>query len=95
MVILLSSIAHENCADTTLLFDKAHNFSPTTLVMLPCVQIFDVAIIDEAAQALEAASWAALLRARRAVLAGDHLQLPPTIISEEAARMVGDMHLHA
>jgi hypothetical protein len=33
-------------------------------------QVFDVAVIDEAAQALEAACWTALLKARRAVLAG-------------------------
>jgi superfamily I DNA and/or RNA helicase len=39
-------------------------------------------------QALEAASWSALLKAQKAVLAGDHLQLPPTVISEEAARKV-------
>ncbi len=50
---------------------------------------FDVAVIDEAAQALEAACWAALLKAPRAVLAGDHLQLPPTVLSDEAARQVG------
>ena len=37
-------------------------------------------------QALEAACWAALLKGRRCVLAGDHLQLPPTVVSEEAAR---------
>ncbi len=43
-------------------------------------------VIDEAAQALEAACWIPLLRGRRAVLAGDHRQLPPTIQSEEAAR---------
>ncbi|CAL5218349.1 g9 [Coccomyxa viridis] len=47
---------------------------------------FDVAIVDEAAQALEAATWSALLRAPRAILAGDHLQLPPTIISDAAAK---------
>lgn len=35
-------------------------------------QTFDVAVIDEAAQALEAACWSALLKARRAVLAGVH-----------------------
>lgn len=35
---------------------------------------FDVCVIDEAAQALEAACWSALLKAGRAVLAGDHLQ---------------------
>ncbi|KAB8748974.1 hypothetical protein FH972_026525 [Carpinus fangiana] len=43
---------------------------------------FDVVIIDEASQALEAQCWVALLAARKAVLAGDHLQLPPTIKSQ-------------
>lgn len=47
---------------------------------------FDVCVIDEAAQALEPACWGALLKAPKAVLAGDHLQLPPTIISDKAAR---------
>ncbi|KAI9724705.1 MAG: hypothetical protein M1828_003574 [Chrysothrix sp. TS-e1954] len=42
---------------------------------------FDIVIIDEASQALEAQCWVPLLRARKAVLAGDHLQLPPTIKS--------------
>lgn len=42
---------------------------------------FDVVIIDEASQALEAQCWVALLAAKKAVLAGDHLQLPPTIKS--------------
>jgi superfamily I DNA and/or RNA helicase len=47
---------------------------------------FDLAVIDEAAQAIEPACWIPLLRAGRLVLAGDHCQLPPTIISPEAAR---------
>ena len=42
---------------------------------------FDVVIIDEASQALEAQCWVALLTAKKAVCAGDHLQLPPTIKS--------------
>ncbi|KAL2270154.1 hypothetical protein VTJ83DRAFT_2338 [Remersonia thermophila] len=42
---------------------------------------FDVVIIDEASQALEAQCWVPLLAAKKAVLAGDHLQLPPTIKS--------------
>ena len=46
---------------------------------------FDVVVIDEAAQALEAACWLPLLRGRRAVLAGDHLQLPPIVKSSGAA----------
>ena len=47
---------------------------------------FDRVVIDEAAQALEAACWIPMPRGRRVVLAGDHRQLPPTIQSEEAAR---------
>jgi DNA polymerase alpha-associated DNA helicase A len=39
---------------------------------------FDVVIIDEASQALEAQCWVPLLSAKKAVCAGDHLQLPPT-----------------
>lgn len=43
-------------------------------------------MIDEAAQALEVACWSALLKGQRALLAGDHLQLPPTVQSEEAQK---------
>ncbi|KAG3179374.1 DNA-binding protein [Phytophthora cactorum] len=46
---------------------------------------FDLVIIDEAAQALEASCWIPILKAKRCVLAGDHLQLPPTIKSKIAA----------
>lgn len=42
---------------------------------------FDVVLIDEASQALEAQCWVPLLQADKVVLAGDHLQLPPTIKS--------------
>lgn len=42
---------------------------------------FDVVIIDEASQALEAQCWVPLLSAKKLILAGDHLQLPPTIKS--------------
>ncbi|KAI8942995.1 hypothetical protein NX059_001033 [Plenodomus lindquistii] len=46
-------------------------------------QEFDVVIVDEASQALEAQCWVPLLwvKAAKLVLAGDHLQLPPTIKS--------------
>jgi superfamily I DNA and/or RNA helicase len=46
---------------------------------------FDWCIMDEASQSTEAAAWAPLQIADRLVLAGDHLQLPPTIISAQAA----------
>jgi ATP-dependent RNA/DNA helicase IGHMBP2 len=46
---------------------------------------FDVVVIDEAAQALEASCWIPILLGRRCVMFGDHKQLPPTIKSVEAA----------
>jgi ATP-dependent RNA/DNA helicase IGHMBP2 len=48
---------------------------------------FRTAFIDEAGQALEPACWIPILRAERIIFAGDHLQLPPTIKSNEAARL--------
>jgi superfamily I DNA and/or RNA helicase len=45
---------------------------------------FDLVVIDEAGQATEPACWPALMRCQRLVLAGDHCQLPPTILSREA-----------
>ncbi|KAI9121393.1 hypothetical protein K1719_008426 [Acacia pycnantha] len=47
---------------------------------------FDLVIIDEAAQALEIACWIPILKGSRCILAGDHLQLPPTIQSVEAEK---------
>ncbi|MDE6175928.1 MAG: AAA family ATPase, partial [Paramuribaculum sp.] len=46
---------------------------------------FNTLFVDEAAQALEAATLIALRRADRLVLAGDHCQLPPMVRSVEAA----------
>lgn len=42
---------------------------------------YSTLFIDEAAQALEAACWIAIRKARRVILAGDHCQLPPTVKS--------------
>jgi hypothetical protein len=47
---------------------------------------FDLGVIDEAGQSTEPGCWIPLLRCRRLVLAGDHCQLPPTVLSQEAAR---------
>jgi ATP-dependent RNA/DNA helicase IGHMBP2 len=46
---------------------------------------FELAVIDEAAQSTEPPCWIPLTRCQRVVLAGDHCQLPPTILSREAA----------
>uniref|UniRef100_A0A0K3CMZ8 DNA helicase n=1 Tax=Rhodotorula toruloides TaxID=5286 RepID=A0A0K3CMZ8_RHOTO len=44
---------------------------------------FDVVIIDEAAQATEPACWIPILKGKKLILAGDHLQLPPTLKSSD------------
>lgn len=43
---------------------------------------FKTVIMDEAGQALEPAAWIPILKAQRVILAGDHLQLPPTVKSQ-------------
>jgi ATP-dependent RNA/DNA helicase IGHMBP2 len=45
---------------------------------------FDLALVDEATQAVEPLSLLAFLRAPAVILAGDHRQLPPTVLSREA-----------
>jgi len=45
---------------------------------------FGLAVLDEACQTTEPGCWIPLLRCGRVVLAGDHCQLPPTVLSAEA-----------
>ena len=47
---------------------------------------FKTVIIDEAAQALEPATWIPILRAERVILAGDPFQLPPTVKDLQTAK---------
>ena len=47
---------------------------------------FDLLVFDEACQTTEPACWVPLPRCDRVVLAGDPCQLPPTVLSQEAAR---------
>jgi len=47
-------------------------------------QSFDVAVVDEASQLTEPSAMAALNRADRFVLVGDHEQLPPVVQAAEA-----------
>ncbi len=47
---------------------------------------FRTVVIDEAAQALEPATWIPILKASKVVLTGDPFQLPPTVKSDAAQR---------
>ena len=48
--------------------------------------LFDVCVIDECGQSIESESWIPLLNASKLVIAGDHMQLPPTVMSQEAEK---------
>jgi ATP-dependent RNA/DNA helicase IGHMBP2 len=47
---------------------------------------FDWVVIDEACQSTEPGCWIPIQRGERVLLAGDHCQLPPTVLSVEAAQ---------
>jgi predicted DNA helicase len=47
---------------------------------------FDLLVLDEATQATEPSAWIPITHARKVVMAGDHRQLPPTVLNREAAR---------
>ena len=48
---------------------------------------FHTLVIDEAGQCIEPLAWCIFPLAQKIVLAGDHWQLPPTVLSNEAARL--------
>jgi ATP-dependent RNA/DNA helicase IGHMBP2 len=48
---------------------------------------FDTLVVDEAGQCIEPLAWCVMPMANKVVLAGDHWQLPPTVLSNEAAMM--------
>jgi ATP-dependent RNA/DNA helicase IGHMBP2 len=47
---------------------------------------FDTLIFDEAGQTLEPMCWIPIQKVKKVIFAGDHLQLPPTVKSDEAAK---------
>ncbi|MEP7106753.1 MAG: AAA domain-containing protein [Ferruginibacter sp.] len=49
--------------------------------------LFHTLVMDEAGQCIEPLAWCIFPLAQKYVLAGDHLQLPPTVLSNEAARL--------
>jgi hypothetical protein len=50
-------------------------------------EVFDVVVVDEAGMCLEGWAWAAMLKGKRAVLAGDHLQLPPVVKNDKCGEL--------
>ena len=48
---------------------------------------FQTLVIDEAGQCIEPLAWCIFPLSEKIVLAGDHWQLPPTVLSNEASRL--------
>ncbi len=48
---------------------------------------FATLVMDEAGQCIEPLAWCIFPLANKYVLAGDHLQLPPTVLSNDAAKL--------
>lgn len=71
------------------LFEKASVILGTPVGLknaLPSSAKFDVLFIDEAGQMIEPMAWIVMPFASSWVMAGDPLQLPPTVLSDKAAR---------
>lgn len=76
--------------------DKADVLCSTTTALdyqLLGDRAFDLLVIDEACQTTEPGCWIPLQRCGRLVLAGDHCQLPPTVVSAEASKQGFDVSL--
>lgn len=72
-----------------ILFDQAKVILGTPIGLNDFIssgQCFDTLVIDEAGQCMEPMAWVVFPHANKWVLAGDHLQLPPMVLSEEAKR---------
>jgi superfamily I DNA and/or RNA helicase len=71
------------------LFDNAEVILGTPIGLknaLPATSDFDILFIDEAGQMIEPMAWVVIPFAKTWVLAGDPFQLPPTVLSDQAAR---------
>ncbi|NMM49996.1 IGHMBP2 family helicase [Marinigracilibium pacificum] len=49
---------------------------------------FDVTVIDECTQSVEPSSLISMTKSKKWIMAGDHKQLPPTVICEEAEALL-------
>jgi len=86
---MLAEARHLEASTVERVLDKA----PVILSTLTAIDSatlgqrrFDLCVIDEAGQSTEPASWIPIARADRLLLAGDHQQLPPTVISRQAQK---------
>ena len=78
------------------LFDQAKVVLGTPIGLSDFISVnhhFDTLIIDEAGQCIEPLAWIIFPLADKWVLAGDHLQLPPMVLSDEAVKLGFDISI--
>ena len=80
-IIVLDNAKEEALRDADVVLGTLTTCIPEGPLGLLPKNHFGLTVIDECGQALEAACWLVVPRAPRLLLAGDHLQLPPTIHS--------------
>lgn len=72
------------------LFEEAEVIAGTPIGLFDAVVSrlnFQTLVIDESGQCIEPLAWCIFPLAEKIVLAGDHWQLPPTVLSNDAARL--------
>jgi len=79
------ALSHMPVVATTTATWSADKYTPTAGELASFDMRFDVAIIDEAGQLTVPAILGALRFAKRFILVGDEKQLPPLVLSKEAA----------
>jgi len=79
----------ENIIFREIITDADVVVSTNSMVKLELLESFhfDVAVIDEGSQQVEPSTLIPIMRADRFYIAGDHKQLPPTVMSEEAKEL--------
>ena len=78
----LEKVAIENVLDQASIICATNTFNEDLIGQ----RWFDLLVIDEACQSTEPSCWVPLVCTDKVVMAGDHQQLPPTILSAQAAK---------
>ena len=80
---ILNKIIHEQLRSAEIIFATNSGAGSEFLENLK----FDIVFMDEAAQSIEPSALIPIIKGKRLIMAGDHKQLPPTVLSERAKKL--------
>ena len=72
--------------DVGVIAATIHGCMGRVMAMVSASRPFSLVVVDEAAQLIESHTWAAITKGVCLVLAGDHMQLPPVVMSRRGNR---------